>query len=205
MTSSEHKVKVVLHGHLKDKQPVECYFSGATAAEVINGFCKQTGVLDVPMGEEKHCISVVGFETQEALFSPLPANVTELHLVPALIGGKSGGFFRIVIGAVLIASVIATGGLTGTFGVTLWGSTMLSEVMINMGISLILGGLISMLSPAPKIDTTGDSESDPEASKYLGATGNSVRVGTRIPLLYGEFKLYGHYLSFDVDAKDVAV
>ena len=51
---------------------------------------------------------------------------------------------------------------------------------------------------------TKPAAQDPEASRYLGAPQNTTKAGTRIPLLYGEHQAYGHYLSFDIDAKDVA-
>jgi hypothetical protein len=63
---------------------------------------------------------------------------------------------------------------------------------------MVLGGIVQMLTPVPETDST-------EGSMYLGAGVNTVRIGTRIPILYGTRKVGGHYLSFDVDAKDIAL
>lgn len=195
----EQTVRIELHGPLRDLYPDGYTITASTVSEAVNGFAKQTGIFEVPLGTEKHCVSVVGFETKESLYAPLPANTNVLHLVPPMIGGK-GGFFKVIIGIVIVAVTILTFGTYAAAAATFWGS-----FAMNVGFSLVIGGLLEMVSPAPKMDTTGNTASDPEASKYIGASQNTVKIGTRIPLLYGEHIAYGHYLSFDVDAIDVAV
>lgn len=192
------RVKVVLHGYLSDLHDEETYIEGTDVAEIINGFCKQTGAFDVPLGEEKHQIRVHGFDDINTFYQPLSKDVKELHLMPDLRGGKGGGFFKIVLGAVLIAAAIFLPPIGIAAGVTL------NSILFGIGASLVLGGLLELLSPAPQIDTLPDSQ-DPEASKYLGADKNTVKIGTRIPLLYGRHLCFGHYLSFNVDAKDVSL
>ena len=118
------------------------------------------------------------------------------HILPAFFGSKKGGgFFQILIGAVLIAASFAfpAGALIGS-------------TLMSMGASMVLGGLLSFMAPSPnRNDQNNQKGSDPEASKYLAATGNTTAHGTRIPVVYGRFKVYGHFLSFNVDAKDVAI
>lgn len=189
-------IKVVLHGYLKDLYPHPINMAADTVAELINGVCKQTKAFNPKPGEERHTIKVVGFDTPESLYQPLEQD--EVHLVPAFCGGK--GFFKIVLGAVLIASAIA---FPSAFPVTVGGLTILTASGVFwMGAALALGGLLELISPAPTVDT---DPNDPEASKYLGEPKNTVKIGTRIPLLYGERMVYGHYLSFDIDAKRVEV
>lgn len=208
-TAPEHyqrKVKIVLHGYLKDLYPEDLELSGYSVAEIINGMCKQTKAFNPLPGQERHCISVVGFTDRDKLYAPIPHDQKELHLVPEMSGGKSGGFFRIIVGVVLIAAAFYLGG-AALAGPTLFGSTTIASMLFNFGLSLVLGGLLELISPAPKIDRAGvtGTATDPEASKYLGASQNTVRIGTRIPLLYGEHQAFGHYISFDVDAVDVAL
>ena len=200
--SYERKVKVILHGYLKKLYPEDLYLSGFSASEIINGMCKVTKAFNPMPGQSRHEIAAVGFSTKESLFEPLPHDITELHLVPSMTGGKSGGFLQIVVGVVLIAAAVATGGASLA---ALTATGTLAGTLFSLGISLVLGGLLGLLSPTPKADSFGNGVADPEASKYLGATGNTVKIGTRIPLLYGTFLCFGQYLSFDVDAKDVAV
>jgi predicted phage tail protein len=192
---SERKIKVILHGYLKKLCPETHEVIGSSVSEVINGLCKITKAFEVPLGKERHLISVVGYEGREALEEPFRGEETEIHLVPAILGGKNGmGIVKIVIGAVLIAAGIA---LTPANPI---GGPMLTSI----GVSLVLSGVIDLISPAPKKDLSALA-TDVEASKYLPAGANTVKIGTRIPIVYGKIKLYGHYLSFDVDAKDVLV
>ncbi len=107
--SYEKRVKVVLHGHLKDLYPEELYLSGSSVSEIINGMCKATPAFNPVPGRGRHSISVVGFNTIDSLNEPLPADQEELHLVPTMAGGKKGGFFQIVLGVVMIAAAIYLG------------------------------------------------------------------------------------------------
>lgn len=197
---SERRIKVVLHGALKKLYDKPIELMGATPADIINGLCRMTKAFNPKPGVERHILQVLGYDSEASLHSPLKPDSAELHLMPAMLGGKSGGFFRIVIGVVLIAAsfFLPAGPLIAGF------SFSLSSIAFNFGLSLVLGGLLEMLSPQPKADTTAGVK-DPEASKYLGATANTVKIGTRIPIVYGEILCYGHYISFDVDAKDVVV
>ena len=203
--SYERTVEVVLHGYLKDLYPEKIVLSGFSAAEIINGMCKMTKAFNPEPFKDRHFISVVGFETEESLKEALPAEIKELHIVPAMTCGKKGGFFQVVVGAVLVAAAIYfSGGLAAvlapgfSFGLG-------AGLAFNFGLSLVLGGLLSMLSPQPKVSNSGAEAADPESSKYLGAGSNTVKIGTRIPIMYGEVQAYGHYISFNVDAKDVAI
>ena len=204
--SCAKKIKIILHGYLKDLYPHTVEMTGETVEEIINGLCRQTKAFNPKIGEERHCITVKGFRTEHSLKAPIPDDLEELHLYPQLSGGKGGGFFKIVIGVVLVGVALAVGGV-GIGALFASQGGFAAQLFFKIGTSLILGGLLDFVSPAPKIDRTGvtTGRADPEASKYLGANQNTVRIGTRIPLLYGEHEAFGHYLSFDVDAKDVAV
>lgn len=199
--SYEKKVKVVLHGYLKKLLPDEIYLTGYSAAEIINGMCKMTKAFNPTPGQPRHSMTAIGFTTKESLYEPLPVDCEELHLVPSMAGGKAGGFIQIVIGVVLIAAAFFTAG-GSLAALAAEGSFSAVGIAFSMGISLVLGGLLSLLSPTPKADSFGNS-SDPEASRYLGSSQNTVKIGTRIPIGYGMTKGGGQYLSFDVDAKDV--
>lgn len=198
----EPKVKIILHGYLKELYPHEISLSGTSVATILNGLCKVTKQAFFPkLGEGKHRMRVVGFETQESLYADLTPATKELHIVPDMSGGK-GGLFQIIIGIIMIICIIIFPASAAAFAAAI-GTTTGS--LLLTGASLILGGLMSALSPAPKMDSFGNQAADPEASKYLGATANTVKIGTRIPIAYGTTKIYGQYLSFDVDAMDVAV
>jgi predicted phage tail protein len=189
--------RVFLHGPLREKwpEPFEC--DAKTAAEAINAFCLQTKVLNPVPGQHRPVFQVVGFEDPRLLFTN--TTVEDIHLVPAMMGGAKGGFLQIILGVALIAASF----IPGLNAVTLPLMGSMSSMLLSMGMKFILGGLMSFLSPAPTLDSS-PSDQDPEPSKYLGAPKNTVKIGTRIPILYGEVKIGGHYLSFDIDAKDTS-
>jgi predicted phage tail protein len=58
----------------------------------------------------------------------------------------------------------------------------------------LLGGLAQLLAPQPEDDK------DELRNRYLGAPRNTVAIGTRIAIPYGRRKIFGHYLSFDINA-----
>ncbi|RWB08775.1 MAG: tail assembly protein [Mesorhizobium sp.] len=154
-------------------------------AEVIECVTRQLpGFAPRPV-EGRHRIKVVGCETRQSLYCPL-GDQTEIHIVPQFNGGKSGGLGQILIGAALIAIGVFTFGAT-----TFWGS-----MLLKVGALSLLGGLAQLLAPTPENDTSKDQ------SRYLGSPKNTVSIGTRIPILYGEDRVYGQFLSFDINARE---
>lgn len=190
------KKRIILHGRLKELAPSGLEFEAATAKEAIEGLCRQVPALQRALGRDFIQARVLGFDTLEAMVSP--TDVTELHLVPYLGGGKNNGIFQIIIGVVLIV----VGVMTYNLQLSGYGA-QLALGAIGMGVSMVLGGVMQLLAPQPTIDTTGNT--DPEASKILPANQNTVKIGTRIPLGYGRYKVYGHFLSFSIQSTDVVM
>lgn len=175
-------MKVILHGVLRERFP-DCEIVGDTVAEVIEGWSRQCGMSDIPM-DVRPVIEVVDFDTPESLNEK--TEVTEIHLVPSMFGGK-GGLGQILIGAALI-------GLSFT-GV---GATLAAGLMAA-GIGMAIGGVLSIFMKAPSVSASDD----PDPSKYLGSKGNSTQIGTLIPKGYGRMKLGGQYLSLQVNSQDM--
>lgn len=169
------KVKVFLHGYFAKfhEGPIEVVAS--TVAEAIALVTPQLPGFRPNAVHGRHRISVVGCDKVEDLYRP--AKDGEIHLIPQFAGGKKGGFLQILLGVALVA----VGWFAGI------------GFLVQAGALAFLGGVAQMLSPAP------DSE-DGKKSHYLGASENTVQIGTRIPILYGEDLVAGHYLSFDTDA-----
>ena len=49
---------------------------------------------------------------------------------------------------------------------------------------------------------TFETSKDPESSRYLGSTKNSVKIGTRVSICFGRNKVPGHFVSFNVDSTE---
>lgn len=175
------RVKVQLHGSLKAIHPDPIYVNVETAAEAVEAVTRQLEGFKPDVNGRKR-IRIVGFHTIEDLYSELKTDV--LDIVPQLNGGKQGGFVQILLGAALVAASFFVPGIWSSF-------------LLSMGASMALGGIASLLAPAPEADKSKQVE-----TRYLGSPGNTVKIGTRIPIIYGMDRAYGHYLSFDISALD---
>lgn len=174
------KRKIFLHGPLKKLAPNGLELHADTVAEAINGVGKQLKI-KANVWHGRPTFKVLGCDTVESILGP--STQEELHIVPAFLGGgggSTGSIIKIVIGVILIALAIA-------FPVTL-------GFLMGAGIGLVLGGLMGLLFPA-KTANTGSTE-----NHYLQASGNTVQIGTRIQLAFGEVKILGQILSYNIDA-----
>lgn len=181
-------VKIIPHGALRATWPTDFEVEASTPYEAMNALCSQFQ-LGAPAPGKRWVVSLVGYSTDVSLRCPLSS--PELHVVPSLLGGGGGGgFFKILIGAVLVAASFLLPGSQGFMAT-------LASGMFSMGASLVLGGILELLTPAPKKDTPTQSE---DKTQYLGAPRNTTSSDTPIPIAYGRFALYGHYLSFNIEA-----
>jgi len=176
-------VKVTLHGSLKE-QFSGCEIVADTVAEVIEGWSRQCGLSDIPM-DQRPVIDIIDFDTLEKLNAK--TDVEEIHLIPAMFGGK-GGFGQILMGAAFI-------GLSFIPGI----GQAAQAALLGAGIGMAVSGVMAVFMKAPSVS----SSNDPDPSKYLGAKGNTTQIGTLIPKGYGRFKLGGQYLSLQVNSQDM--
>lgn len=176
--------KVYLHGYLAAFHDGPITMAGDTVAELVEGVTRQVEGFRPDPINGRHRVKVAGYDTEDSLHTQLGPEVEEIHLVPQLSGGKKGGLLQILLGAVLIG-----------VGFLLGAGTLVGSMMMKVGALALLGGLTALLAPKPETDSDEKTR-----SQYLGTPKNTVKIGTRIPILYGEHLVYGHYLSFDINA-----
>ncbi len=180
--------RIHLHGSLNSIHPEVIEVRAGSVAEALKAVTTQIKGLAGNAVTGPLRVRVVGFDTVESLIAP--SDTQDLHIFPQLNGGKSGGFFQILIGAVLIAASLIPGV-----------GTTLGPILLKVGIMMVLGGVLQFFN-TPKRDNKDSVE---KKSHYLGAPKNTVEIGTRIPILCGEDRVGGHYLSFNIDAVDTGV
>lgn len=182
--------RIILHGHLKKlyDKPIEVEASSVAEALKALQFIPELE----PKDGQPWPVTVQGVNSDIALYSE--TDMQEIHVYPRTGGaGGRGGMLQIIIGITLIALAIINPAFLATLG-----PLGISKGMLAMtGAMMVLGGIMQMLMPVPDKDTEG--------SLYIGASQNTVRIGTPIPILYGTRKIGGQFLSFDVDAKDIAL
>jgi predicted phage tail protein len=195
------RLKIILHGALRNLQRDPVEIEAKTPLEALKTYFTQAKQFAPTPGNLPWRVKVAGFEDIGALSSP--TEKTELHVVPDFdVSGKSP-LIAIGIGIVFIAASFIPG-----LNAAVWaGGPTIASIVLGIGVSIALGGLMQLISPAPSAVTSSGSNAtgDPAASKYLGAPKNTVAIGTRISILVGRYLGAGQYLSFDIQAMDVAV
>lgn len=179
------KFIVHLHGELNAAHPEPIQIYARNAAEALEAVSLQlSGLKPCPVNGRRR-VQVLNFDTLESLLEQLDGDPRELHVSPALVFSKEGGILEVIVGTLLVvASFIVPP------------ATTLAKIFFTAGVSLVTGGILQMIAPQPKVNAGQASE----ANGYLGAPGNTVNIGTPIPILLGKFLVPGHVLSFDIDA-----
>ena len=187
--SSNAPKSVVLHGFLKNLQEEVPKFYANSAGEAIEAFSTQCKWLF----EKKPLITVVVngevLDTESKLNASLPDGA-EVHLVPALAGGKNP-FKSILIGVALIALALYAPQLV----IKKAGETIFSSAIAlgAAGVGMVTMGLVQLLFPPPKPEEVVDSGT-------FGAPKNTVKIGTPITKAYGTVPLSGQVLSYSVNS-----
>ncbi len=188
-------ITIRLHGYMKKLYPHPIQVAATNIRDAVS-FLKLIPDLK-PRAGSFHRVRIRGVKTDEDLNQYPTDGIVDVFSHFGGAGGKSG-IFQIILGIVIIGAVlIASGGTAAGIAAMSFAGMSGSQILL-MGAMMLLGGLVQLFSPAPTMDTN-----DSEASKYIPATGNTVRIGTRIPIIYGTRKFGGHILSLNVDSTTV--
>lgn len=129
----------------------------------------------------------------------------DIRIAPVMIGAKRAGIFQIVLGVVLIAAAViaapATGGssLAAAFSQGgFWGS------VAAMGASMVLGGVVQMLTPMPKGMSAKDSPENTPNPHFNGPV-NTVAQGSCVPVLHGELIVGSKVISAGISITDHSI
>jgi predicted phage tail protein len=115
----------------------------------------------------------------------------EIRIAPIITGSKRGGVIQTVIGAVLIAAGYLLAGPTGGASLNL----------VPVGIAMVAGGVVQMLSPQPKgLKTSAAPENTPGYA--FGSAKNTTASGNPVPLCIGKRRWGGAIISAAIYAED---
>lgn len=185
------KVKLFLHGHLKNKiqkdfVEIEAFNLYEALQQLAVNYQKE---LKAPLDVGRWKVKAKGYETKESWYVPLMDK--EVHIYPSFNLSKKIGV-QTIVGAVMVVVGVGSALLFGQG----WGWTL-----AKYGAALMASGLLTdLFMKAPKVNTATEELTN---SAYLGSQGNTTAIGTRIPFGYGLFKVAGHYISYNVTSTKV--
>ena len=105
----------------------------------------------------------------------LERKLVEIRFEPILAGAGAVG--RIVVGAVLMIA-----------------SPVLGPWAFQVGLSMVIGGVIEALTPRPHMDKVDQSERKDKTSYYFNGPVNTTQQGVPVPLIYGRNVLVGSHV-----------
>jgi predicted phage tail protein len=129
----------------------------------------------------------------------------EIRIAPVYGGRKSNnGVVQILVGIVLIAAAFFTGGAALAAGGIVYAG-LAGQIAVTLGASLLLGGIVQMLSPTAQTSGANIS-SDPEnkPSYAFGGPVNTSAQGYPIAVFYGEREVGGAVISAGIYSEDKA-
>ena len=108
-----------------------------------------------------------------------------IKLIPYVAGGNATT--RIIIGAILIAATIASGGTL---------APMTATMLMSTGASLVLGGIAELLAPSPKSLSSNNKAYQP--SYLFDGPVNTVGSGYAVSVGYGQMLIGSHVISAEM-------
>jgi len=160
-----------LYGDMGKRFGREHRFDVKTPAEAVRALCSQIQGFRAYLHEHAQSafkVFVGGRNAHDGLQHP-SSDKEIIRIAPTVQGSGAAG--RIVLGVVLIA--------VGFF----------AEMpnLIVAGAAMVLGGVVEMLSPTPKIKSGVDAEKTENKPSYnFNGPVNTVAQGHPVPLAYGE-------------------
>ena len=174
---------IILYGDMRQKFGREFRLDVKTPAEAVRALCSQLkgfrGYLH-NHANDAFKVFVGGRNASDEIGAPC-SDREVIRIAPVIQGAGAAG--RMVMGVVLVALALtnpmgwAAMGSSGAFGLS---------TMFGMGASMVLGGVVELLSPTTSTDTaTAESVTNTPSYNFNGPV-NTTAQGHPVPLCYGE-------------------
>lgn len=129
-----------------------------------------------------------------------PTGKGDIYILPA-VKGASSGVGKIIAGVALIGLAFATGGLSLAGGSI--SATFLGGLSASLGASLILGGVVQLITPVPSFNQSNSDDSK-GGTTFQGNAG-TIAQGGCVPLVYGRMLVTPMPISMAFVAVDQAI
>jgi predicted phage tail protein len=192
-------VQVRLYGHLAKRFGRMFELAVATPAEAVRALCTLLPGFEQHVRHEHsepgyHVL--VGKESRGLESLKLTVGQARvIRIIPAVAGAKRAGVLQVIVGAALIvAGVVATA----------YGMPQLGAFLISTGTSMVIGGVIQMLSPQ-RLATPPNEEEKRRPSYQFDSIVNTVGPGHPVPVLFGRAIVGGAVYSSGLSVADVII
>ena len=171
-----------------------------TPAEAISALCSQLkGFREYLTSAKDRGVGFMVFVgkrnlNEEDLTSPSGSD--DIRIAPVLLGSKNG-LGSVILGAVLVVVGAFITGLSYGWAAPVGGA------ISKVGVGLIVGGVVQMLSPQPKALKNGDRPDNQPSYVFNGAV-NTQAQGNPVPVLYGRMIVGSAVVSAGIHAEDYA-
>lgn len=188
--------KVILYGPMRKRFGREFELAVSSTKEAIHALCIQVD------GFKKYLFDSKANGLEFAIFIGKrnisedglgdPVGNDEIRIAPVIQGSKRAGILQTIVGGALIAlsfvPILAP----------------VSSILLNMGVSMALGGVVQMLSAQPRGLGAKDSANNQPSYSMDGAV-NTQAQGNPVPLCYGgPLIIGGAIISGGIYAEDIA-
>lgn len=116
----------------------------------------------------------------------LSAGAEDIRIAPIMAGAKAG-FIQTIVGAFLVVA----------------GLYLNMPILVNMGVSMMVGGVVQMLSPQQQQTSAKDSAANGASYNFNGPV-NTTAQGNPVPVLYGRMIVGSAVISAGILAQDQA-
>lgn len=167
----------------------------ATAAEAVRFLLANWPGLEAHMAEQHYRVSAGDYDLDKDELH-FPIGERDIDIVPVVAGAGAVG--RIIAGALLITAAVLAA--AGTFGASLavGGSLYFATAAVGyIGAALLFGGISELLLKQK------DNE-DPRESFSFSGIQNTSRIGTPVPIVYGEIVVGSVVISAGIDTDRLA-
>lgn len=162
----------------------------SSAAEAVRFLLANFPAVEKHMSDQNYRVSL-GDRDLELDEIHEPSGQQVVRITPVIAGAGAAG--RILAGVALIAASVAIPGFAAWAGPTAY------SLIIGVGASLALGGVAQLLTPVATLPTGPDSSKDPRKNYSFSGIQNTSRMGTPVPIIYGECIVGSVVISAGID------
>ena len=135
-------------------------------------------------------------DRDDYLIGTLRKSDTHFHVVPLFLGGGGeGGTQQLLLGAALIGIGFMMPGSTVVLGMSI------KAMVMKMGVSMVISGVMGMIMKTPKPSVTGGQTTDSEArieNKIFQGLQNTTQSNIPVPIIYGRTRVGGQFVSGEI-------